>query len=117
MSEKQDIVISTSILLKAPRGAKAMAALRDRIARKIKQATESALSSEAVDWNWECTNFRYLEDKDANAHQCFYCSKWATDRSKLDPIDGLIPGCELDGRWVCNQCIEHHDKTYGRTTS
>jgi hypothetical protein len=118
MSDTQDIIISTSILLKAPRDAKAMAHLRDRIAAQIRQAADTALSSESVAWSWEGTAFRYLEspDGDTNARRCFYCSKWATDRRKLDAIDGLIPGCELDGRWVCDQCIEQHDKLFGHTT-
>ena len=110
MPDQQDILISTSILVKAPRDESAMNQLRDRIATRIQQAVEGALSSESVEWHRECTNFRYLESSAVteNARRCFYCSTWSTDRTKLNAIDGLMPGCELDGRWVCDQCIERH---------
>jgi hypothetical protein len=113
MPDQQDILISTSILVKAPRDESAMHKLRDRIAARLQQAVKQALSSESVEWSRECTNFRYLESSTdtENARRCFYCSSWATDRTQLDAIDGLMPGCELDGRWVCDQCIERHEQS------
>ena len=116
MRDQQDILISTSFLLRAPREDAAMCEVRDRVAERIQQAVESALSSGQVEWSRECTSFHYLESSagiPSNAQRCFYCSCWATDRRKLDAIDGLMPGCELDGRWVCDQCIEQHDKRHG----
>lgn len=114
MPDTQDILISQSILVKAPRDDAAMCELRDRIAARILQAVEQVMSSESVEWGCECTNFRYLESSAGgatNARRCFYCSSWATDRTQLNAINGLMPGCELDGRWVCDQCIERHDQS------
>ncbi len=113
MGAHQDILISTSILVKAPRDDAEMREVRDRIAARMKQAIQQSLSSESVEWSRQCTNFRYLEKPDlgTNARRCFYCSAWATDRTKLEAIDGLLPGCELDGRWVCDQCIDRHDQS------
>jgi hypothetical protein len=119
MLEQQDILISTSFLLKAPRDTKEMEQFRDRIAARMREAVENALKSEGVEFSQECTSFHYLDgsaDGDENARRCFYCSAWATDWSTLAAINGLMPGCELDGRWVCDQCIEHHDKLFGHTT-
>ena len=119
MSEQQDILISTSVLLKAPRDQELMRTLRDLVAAKMQQAVASALDSEGIKWSREGTAFRYLENPTIgveNAKRCSYCSSWATDRSKLHAIDGLIPGCEIDGRWVCDQCIERHDKLSGHTS-
>jgi|SRR6185312_9538219 hypothetical protein len=112
MPDEQDILISQSVLVKAPRDEAAMHKLRDRIAARIQQAVEGVMLSESVKWSRECTNFHYLESSSVleNARRCFYCSSWATDPTKLDAIDGLIPGCELDGRWVCDQCIERHEQ-------
>src|SRR5258705_408651 len=103
MSDQQDILISTSVLLKGPRDEKAMRQLRDRIAVLMQGAIDNALASERVEWSRESTTFHYLESSSGdpeNARRCFYCSSWATDRSRLDAIDGLMPGCELGGRWV-----------------
>jgi hypothetical protein len=114
MADTQDILISQTILLKAPRNPTAMQKLRDRLAARMQQAIEQVMSSEQIEWNWECTNFRYLESSSGgpdNAGRCFYCSSWATDGTKPDAIDGLMPGCELDGRWVCDQCIELHEQS------
>jgi hypothetical protein len=114
MSEHQDILISTAILVKAPRDEAQMRELRDRISSRVQQAVERAMSSESAEWSRESTTFHYLETSAAgreNARRCFYCSSWATDRTQLDAIDGLMPGCELDGRWVCDQCIERHEQS------
>ncbi|MBL9169934.1 MAG: hypothetical protein JNN07_19515 [Verrucomicrobiales bacterium] len=114
MSKHQDILISTSILVKAPCDEARMRELRDRIATRIQRAVERAVASESVEWSRESTTFHYLESSAAgakNARRCSYCSSWATDRTQLDAIDGLMPGCELDGRWVCDQCIERHEQS------
>ena len=113
MPDTQDILISQSVLVKAPRDEAAMHKLRDRIAARIQQAVEQVMSSESVEWSRECTHCRCLESATSreNARRCFYCSSWATDRTKFDAIDGLMPGCELDGRWVCDQCIERHEQS------
>ena len=112
MPNTQDILISQSVLVKAPRDETAMHELRDRIAARIQEAVERVMSSESVEWSRECTNYSYLESAASreNARRCFYCSSWATDRTRLDAIDGLMPGCELDGRWICDQCIERHEQ-------
>ncbi len=114
MPDTQDILISQCVLVKAPRDEAGMHEVRDRIAARIQQAVERVLSSESVEWNRECTTYHYLETLAAgreNARRCFYCSCWATDRTKSDAIDGLMPGCELDGRWVCDQCIDRHEQS------
>lgn len=113
MPDQQDILNSASILVAAPRDESAMNQWRDRMAARIQQAVERAMSSESVEWHRECAKFHHLESSAVteNARRCFYCSTWATDRTKLDAIDGLMPGCELDGRWVCDQCIERHDQS------
>jgi hypothetical protein len=113
MPDTQDILISQSVLVKVPSDEAARNQLRDRIATRIQQAVERVMSSESVEWRRECTNFHYLESSSIqeNARRCFYCSSWATDRTKLGAIDGLMPGCELNGRWICDQCVERHDQS------
>jgi hypothetical protein len=111
MNQPIDVLISVSVLVKGlPRGDETED-LINGIADRMERSIDQELSQESLQWSRECTAFDYLDGiGDQNARRCHYCQTWATDQTKLRAIRGLMPGAELDGRWVCDQCFEKHDR-------
>jgi hypothetical protein len=121
MNEPIDVLISVSVLLKGLARGDETEDLINGIANRMERVIDEGLSKESLEWNRECTAFHYLDGIGSqNARRCHYCERWATDQTKLRAVEGLMPGAELDGRWVCDQCFDKHDgiiKAAGRQES
>ena len=78
-----------------------------RLGEIMRKAIDEAFANQKITAFLESTKFDHLEYRDMtpNARRCEQCTVWTTNWWEPKTINVLEPGCYIDGKWLCDQCI------------
>lgn len=113
MTDTRLVLVTVSVLVRAPVEFDALQQALDHVSDSLQQAVQGVVSSDRTLETTGVTSFHYPGDEDENARRCSLCGRWATDIKQPQWLDGLSNGYEVAGVFRCDQCHEQCQERNG----
>ncbi|QDT10974.1 hypothetical protein K239x_29670 [Planctomycetes bacterium K23_9] len=104
MTLENKAVISTAVVVDVDASETGNSSRMDSIARRLRDAVESAFSRDASVDPTECLAWDWLNDSDTNFGRCADCNRLVSNYEQPHQIRTLIDARIVDGTLLCDEC-------------
>jgi hypothetical protein len=104
MTLENKVVISTAIVVDVDSSETGDSSRMDAIARRLREAVQTAFSHDPSVEPTECVALDWLNDPDTNCGRCADCNRLVSDYEQSHQIRTLIDARVVDGTLLCDEC-------------
>lgn len=104
---KKTVLINISYLIELPEeDIDTDDGMLDIITNQISESKSLHINDLEIPLEWNSTSSLILDSAHLNCDKCSKCGQWTTDREKPDIIQGICNGATVEGKLLCDECLQ-----------